>query len=77
MKMSDLNCKRISIYNVISETQMTDDRQGNNSARHRSQDICPPISQIVLKYKNQFIIKECPEEILIKLAIVLKISKSS
>jgi hypothetical protein len=51
----------------------------SDSARHRSQDICSPISQIVLK---NFIgislnIKECPEEILIKLAIVLKISKSS
>jgi len=44
-------------------------------ARHRSQDICPPISQIVLKnfIKISLNIKECPEEILIKLAIVLKI----
>ena len=35
-----------------------------------------PISLIVLKnfIKNSSIIKECPEEILIKLAIVLKIS---
>jgi hypothetical protein len=34
------------------------------SARHRSQDICPPISQIVLKNftKICLIIKECPEE---------------
>jgi hypothetical protein len=49
-----------------------------DSVRHLSQDICPPISQIVLKnfIKNSFIIKECPEEILINLAIVLKISKS-
>jgi hypothetical protein len=48
------------------------------SARHHSQDISPPISQIVLKNfkKISLIIKECPEEILIKLAIVL-ISKSS
>ena len=48
-------------------------------ARQRSQDICPPISQIVLKnfIKISLIIKECPEGILIKLAIVLKISKSS
>jgi hypothetical protein len=42
---------------------------------------CPSISQIVMKreiYKNiSLIIKECPEEILTKLAIVLKISKSS
>jgi len=47
--------------------------------RHRSQDICPSISQIVLKnfIKFCFIIKEWPEEMLIKLAIVLKISKSS
>ena len=39
-----------------------------DSARHRSQDICPPISQIVLKnfIKMSLIIKECPEEILIK-----------
>jgi hypothetical protein len=38
-------------------------------------DICPPISQIVLKNfkKISWIIKECPEEILIKLAIILKI----
>ena len=51
----------------------------NDSAKHRSQDICSPISQIVLKNVHKFnlIIKECPEEILIKLAIVLKISKSS
>jgi hypothetical protein len=51
----------------------------SDSARHWSQDICPPISQIVLKnfIKISLIIKECPEEILIKLAIVLKISKSS
>jgi hypothetical protein len=42
------------------------------SARHLSQDICPPISQIVLKnfIKISLIIKECPEEIFIKLAIV-------
>jgi hypothetical protein len=51
----------------------------SDSARHWSQDISPPISQIVLKnfIKISLIIKECPEEILIKLAIVLKISKSS
>jgi hypothetical protein len=44
---------------------------------NRSQDICPPISQIVLKNftKICLLIKECPEEILIKLAFVLKISK--
>jgi hypothetical protein len=37
------------------------------SARHLSQDICPPISQIVLKnfIKISLIIKECPEEIFI------------
>jgi hypothetical protein len=41
-------------------------------------DIGPPISQIVLKnfIKISLIIKICPEEILIKLAIVLKISES-
>ena len=35
---------------------------------HRSQDICLPIFQIVLKNfkKISFIIEECPEEILIK-----------
>jgi hypothetical protein len=51
----------------------------SDSARHRSQDICPPISQIVLKnfIKINLITKECPEKILIKLAIILKISKSS
>ena len=51
----------------------------SDSARHRSRDICPPISQIVLKnfIKIHLIIKECPGEILIKLTIVLKISKSS
>ena len=39
----------------------------------------PPISQIVLKNftKMSWIIKGCPEEILIKLAIVLKIPRSS
>ena len=51
----------------------------SDSARHWSRDICPPISQIVLKnfIKISLIIKECPGEILIKLTIVLKISKSS
>ena len=51
----------------------------SDSARHRSQDICPPISQIVLKIfiKISLIIKECSEEILIKLEIVLTMSKSS
>jgi hypothetical protein len=51
----------------------------SNSTRHLSPDICPPISKIVLKnfIKISLIIKECPDEILIKLAIVLKISKSS
>jgi hypothetical protein len=50
----------------------------SDSARHPSQGISPPISQIVLKnfIKISLIIKEFPEEILIKLAIVLKISKS-
>ena len=50
----------------------------SDSARHRSQDIFPPISQIVLKnsIKISLIIKECPKEILIKLAIFQKISKS-
>ena len=51
----------------------------SDSARHRYQDICPPIFQIVLKnfIKISLIVKECPEEVLIKLAIVLKITKSS
>ena len=56
--------------------------QSSDSPRHRSQDICPLISQIVLKNLIRMkislsIIKECPEEILIKLAIFLKISKSN
>jgi hypothetical protein len=43
----------------------------SDSAKHRSLDIYPPISQIVLKNftKINLIIKECPEEILIKLAM--------
>jgi hypothetical protein len=51
----------------------------SDSTRHLFPDICPPISKIVLKnfIKISLIIKECPDEILIKLAIVLKISKSS
>ena len=38
------------------------------SARHWSQDICPPISQIALKnfLIISLIIKECPEDIFIK-----------
>ena len=38
------------------------------SARHQSQDICPPISQIALKnfITISLIIEECPEEIFIK-----------
>ena len=50
-----------------------------DSVRHQSEDIRPPISQIFLKnfIKISLIIKECPEEIWIKVAIVLKISKSS
>ena len=48
----------------------------SDSARHRSQNICPSIFQYVLQnfIKICLIIKECPEEIFIKLAIVLKIS---
>jgi len=44
----------------------------SDSARQWSQDICQTISQIVLKnfIKIILIITECPEEILIKLAIV-------
>jgi hypothetical protein len=51
----------------------------SDSSRHRSQVICLHISQTVLKIfiNISLIIKECPEEILIKLAIVVKISKSS
>ena len=51
----------------------------SDSVRHRSQDICPSISQMVLKnfIRISLNIKECPEEILIQLATVLKISKSS
>jgi hypothetical protein len=48
----------------------------SDSARHRALDICPPNSQIFLKnvIDISLIIKECPEEILIKLAVVLKSS---
>ena len=51
----------------------------SHSARHQSHGICPHFSQIVLKnfIKISLNIKECPEEILIKLVNVLKISKSS
>jgi hypothetical protein len=37
----------------------------SDSTRHQSQDLYPPISQIVLKnlIQNSLIIKECPEEI--------------
>jgi hypothetical protein len=54
-------------------------KTSSDSARHRSQKKCPPISQIVLKnfINISLIIKECHEEYLIKLSIVLKISKSS
>jgi hypothetical protein len=46
----------------------------SDSASHQSQDICPPISQIVLKnfIKISLIFKECHEDIFIKLAIVLE-----
>jgi hypothetical protein len=58
---------------------MIGDRVPSDSARCWFQEICPPISEIVLKnlIKISLIIKECPEEILIKLAIVLTISMSS
>jgi len=58
---------------------MNKTKQCSDSTRHRSRDICPPISQIVPKnfIKISLILKECPEDILIKLVIVLKISKSS
>jgi hypothetical protein len=51
----------------------------SDSARHQSKDIFPPTSQIVLNnfMKMCLIIKECPEEIFIKLTIVWKISMSS
>jgi hypothetical protein len=49
----------------------------SDSARYRSQGICPSISQIVLvNFLKISLIIKCPEEILIKLVIVLKISKS-
>ena len=54
----------------------------SDSARHWSQDICLPISSNCPeevkknKLKISLFIKECHEEILIKLAIVVKISKS-
>ena len=59
-------------------TELNSNKVGD-LARHPSQDICPHIPQIVLKtfIIISLIIKECPDEILIKLAIVLKISKSS
>jgi chemotaxis regulatin CheY-phosphate phosphatase CheZ len=45
----------------------------SDSARHWFQDICPPISQTVLKnFIKINLIIECPEEILIKLLIVLR-----
>jgi hypothetical protein len=46
--------------------------KSSDSARHQSKDICSPISQILLKnfIKISLIIKECPEEIMIKLEIV-------
>ena len=46
--------------------------KSNDSTRHQSKNICPPISQILLKnfIKISLIIKECPEEIMIKLEIV-------
>lgn len=47
----------------------------SDSAMHPFKDIFPPFSQIVLKnvIKISLIIKECLEEILIKLAIILQI----
>jgi hypothetical protein len=52
----------------------------SDSARHWSQDICHLFLKLSLRTLYKFIsliIKEYPEEILIKLAVVLKISKSS
>jgi hypothetical protein len=48
----------------------------SDSTSNWSQDIFPTISQIVPKnfIKNGFIIKDCPEEISIELAIVLLLS---
>jgi hypothetical protein len=41
----------------------------SDSARHRSQDICPPISENILKNCIKIcLIKEYPEEILVKWA---------
>jgi hypothetical protein len=73
--------KLFEIINSISNIYSSYELHINysDSAKRRSQDICPPISQVVLKnfIKMSLIIKECLEEILIKLAIVLKILKSS
>ena len=70
-----------NIYFILTFwfTLIFEDSVNSDSCRHRSQDICPPISQIVLKnfVKISLIITECAEEILIKLEIVLKISKSN
>ena len=52
----------------------------SDSARHWSQDICYLFLKLSLRTLYKFIsliIKEYPEEILIKLAVVLKISKFS
>jgi hypothetical protein len=65
------------VFNKITDILGFPNHKISDSARH--QDICLPISQIVMKnfININLIIKESPEEILIKLEIVMKISKFS
>jgi hypothetical protein len=76
--LKDTFCISVSLRRVICLSQWFI-MLCSDSARHRSRDICPSISQIILKkfIIISLIIKDCPEEILIRLAIVLKIPKSS
>ena len=46
------------VYHVCDQSSLLE-VQCSDSARHQSQDICPPIFQIVHKIS---LIKECPEE---------------
>jgi hypothetical protein len=75
LKVTHVLKKKNIVYNLVCSFNET----VSDSARHQSKDIFPPTSQIVLNnfIKMCLIIKECPEEIFIKLTIVWKISMSS
>ena len=60
MKIKKISPSTVKIFNVVTTCSSA-------SARHQSQDICPPISQIVLK---NFITRGSLEPVIAHLALI-------